>query len=444
MADAPRLAVMAGTFDPLTNGHLDVIARAARLFGRVVVAVLVNPAKAPLFALEDRMAMIREAVAPIAGAEVDAFDGLLADYVKRRQASAVVRGLRTASEFADEWPVALMNRHLNPACETVFVVPSAATMHVSSRLVREIAALGGPVDGLGARGRRAAAAAATASAVRRMMTGARVRLAERIRHVGLSPTMKGDDRGRAAEAAGRRTSSISAPASRTSRRRRTSWRPRAPRSTPASPSTPRTWARSICARPSARATGPTTASEYAPDEVIVTAGGKQALFHAALALFGPGDEVIMHAPGWPTLGEQVKLAGATPVVVQTRRRERLRADGGGAPGGRHAAHARHRDQLADQPDRGAARRGRGAGPRGRGVAAGPLDRDGPLLRAARLRPRAAQPAAHHRNGDARSARAVRLGVEDVRDDRLAVRLAAGAAGRSWRRPARSRATRPRT
>ena len=148
MPHPTRLAVVAGSFDPLTNGHLDLIERSTRLFDRVVVAVLINAAKHPLFEIDDRMAMIREALMAHPGVEVDTFDGLLAEYVRRRGASAVVRGLRTASEFSDEWQIALMNRHLNAGFETVFLVPAAATMAVSSRIVREIASLGGSVDGL--------------------------------------------------------------------------------------------------------------------------------------------------------------------------------------------------------------------------------------------------------------------------------------------------------
>jgi pantetheine-phosphate adenylyltransferase len=148
MADASRLAVLAGSFDPITNGHVDMIARSAALFDRVVVAVLVNPLKQPLFSAEDRVAMIREAVTGMRTVEVDRFEGLLAEYVRLRHATAVVRGLRTAGEFSEEWPTALMNRHLNPGCETVFVVPAADVMHISARHVREIASLGGSVVGL--------------------------------------------------------------------------------------------------------------------------------------------------------------------------------------------------------------------------------------------------------------------------------------------------------
>ena len=149
MTDSPRLAVVAGSFDPVTCGHIDLFTRAQALFPRVVVAVLSNPAKQPLFTVEDRVAMLREAVDEQGWAvEIDTFDGLLSDYVRRRGASAIVRGLRTAGEFSYESPIALMNRHLQSTCETVFVVPGAGVTHISSTLVREIASLHGPVDGL--------------------------------------------------------------------------------------------------------------------------------------------------------------------------------------------------------------------------------------------------------------------------------------------------------
>jgi pantetheine-phosphate adenylyltransferase len=148
MSDPARIAVVPGSFDPLTNGHLDVITRSTRLFDRVIVGVLVNPSKAPLFSLAERVDMIREVTVRVPGVEVDSFEGLLADYVSRVAAVAIVRGLRTSAEFSDEWPIAMMNRRLNPQCETVFVVPSMEHMCVSSRIVREIASLGGAIDGL--------------------------------------------------------------------------------------------------------------------------------------------------------------------------------------------------------------------------------------------------------------------------------------------------------
>ena len=148
MPESPRLAVFPGSFDPLTNGHVDVIERASRLFDRVVVALLVNTGKTPLFKLEERASIIRETFERQPTIEVDTFDGLLVEYARRRRASAVVRGLRRAADFDYEVQMTDMNRHLDPALETVFLVPSPQVAFISSTLVREIAALGGPVDGL--------------------------------------------------------------------------------------------------------------------------------------------------------------------------------------------------------------------------------------------------------------------------------------------------------
>lgn len=145
-----RIGVCPGSFDPLTNGHVEMIARAARLFDRLIVAVLENPSKQAWFSVEERTSMLREVIGGLpdrADIEVDAFSGLLADYVTRRNAAAVVRGLRTVSEFSDETQMALMNRHLT-GCETVFLVSGPAVAYISSRLVKEVAALGGPLDGL--------------------------------------------------------------------------------------------------------------------------------------------------------------------------------------------------------------------------------------------------------------------------------------------------------
>lgn len=148
MPQPTRLAVLPGTFDPVTLGHRDILDRAVRLFDRVVVAVFVNPGKSPIFSLDERIGFLREMASSWPTVEIDSFDGLLADYVRRRGASAIVRGVRTATEFADESHVALMNRHLYDGCETVFLLSSAATAHISSRLVREIATFGGSVEGL--------------------------------------------------------------------------------------------------------------------------------------------------------------------------------------------------------------------------------------------------------------------------------------------------------
>lgn len=140
-----RVVVYPGSFDPLTNGHLDVIERAARLFDRVVVAVARNEEKRELFNLEERCELVRTAVATLPNVEADAFDGLLVDYVRRRGASAVLRGLRAVSDFEFEFQMALMNRKLDPGVETLFMTPRDIYTFLSSRLVKEIARLGGDV-----------------------------------------------------------------------------------------------------------------------------------------------------------------------------------------------------------------------------------------------------------------------------------------------------------
>ncbi|SRR3990170_6051844 len=142
------LAVYPGSFDPLTNGHVDIIARGARLFDRIVIAILVNVEKAPLFSLEERVEVARTVFQDQPQVEIDTFDGLLVDYVERRKADVIVRGLRAVSDFEFEFQMALMNRRLNPAIETVFMMPSERYTFISSRLIKEVCALGGRVHGM--------------------------------------------------------------------------------------------------------------------------------------------------------------------------------------------------------------------------------------------------------------------------------------------------------
>jgi pantetheine-phosphate adenylyltransferase len=143
----PRVAIYPGSFDPLTNGHVDIITRGARLFDRIVVAVLVNEQKTPFFPATERVEMIREVFASEPRVEVDTFDGLLVDYAERRGASAIVRGLRAVSDFEYEFQMALMNRRLR-AVETVFMMPAEQYSYTSSRLVKEVCMLGGDIGGL--------------------------------------------------------------------------------------------------------------------------------------------------------------------------------------------------------------------------------------------------------------------------------------------------------
>jgi pantetheine-phosphate adenylyltransferase len=141
-----RTAIYPGSFDPLTNGHLDVVQRATKLFDRVVVAVAKSESKHPLFTLEERVGLVRQAVAHMPHVKVDSFDGLLIEYVSRRKAQAVVRGLRAVSDFEFEFQLALMNRKLDERIETIFMMPKDTYTFLSSRIVKEISRLGGDVS----------------------------------------------------------------------------------------------------------------------------------------------------------------------------------------------------------------------------------------------------------------------------------------------------------
>ena len=142
------LAVYPGSFDPLTNGHVDIISRGARLFDRIIVAMLVNAEKAPLFSMAERVEIAREVFKHHPNVEVDTFDGLLVDYVERRHAQVVVRGLRAVSDFEFEFQMALMNQRLKPKIDTVFMMPAEQYTYISSRLIKEVFALGATVHGL--------------------------------------------------------------------------------------------------------------------------------------------------------------------------------------------------------------------------------------------------------------------------------------------------------
>src|ERR1700687_2117793 len=142
------VAVYPGSFDPLTNGHVDIILRGARLFDRIIVAILVNAEKLPLFSIDERIEIARAVFREHPNVEVDTFDGLLVDYVERRRAQVIVRGLRAVSDFEFEFQMALMNQRLNPGIETVFMMPAEQYTYISSRLIKEIFSLGGRVHGL--------------------------------------------------------------------------------------------------------------------------------------------------------------------------------------------------------------------------------------------------------------------------------------------------------
>ncbi|MDE3083819.1 MAG: pantetheine-phosphate adenylyltransferase [Verrucomicrobiota bacterium] len=135
-----------GTFDPVTCGHLDVLARAARLFDRVTVAIAHNPGKDPLFSAEQRLAMLRPNLANFPNVAATVFDGLLVEFARQQGATAIIRGLRALSDFEFEFNMALMNRHLEPAIETLFVMPKEIYSYTSSQLVKQVAKYGGDVS----------------------------------------------------------------------------------------------------------------------------------------------------------------------------------------------------------------------------------------------------------------------------------------------------------
>jgi pantetheine-phosphate adenylyltransferase len=142
------LAIYPGSFDPVTNGHLDLIERGTKIFDRLVVAVLLNLDKEPLFPTKERVEMLREVTRQWSNVEVDVFDGLLVDYARKRNAQVILRGIRAFSDYEYELQMALMNRRLESAIETVFMMPAEKYSYLSSRLVREIAHLGGDIKGL--------------------------------------------------------------------------------------------------------------------------------------------------------------------------------------------------------------------------------------------------------------------------------------------------------
>jgi pantetheine-phosphate adenylyltransferase len=143
-----RIAVYPGSFDPLTNGHLDIIRRGTNLFDRMIVAVLENEGKSPLFSVAERKELIAQCTAGIPGVDVQSFSGLLVDFMRRASANVVVRGIRAVSDYEYELQMALMNRELHPQAETIFMLPAVEYTYVSSRLVKEVFRLGGDITRL--------------------------------------------------------------------------------------------------------------------------------------------------------------------------------------------------------------------------------------------------------------------------------------------------------
>lgn len=142
------IAIYPGSFDPITNGHLDLIERSARLVDKLIISILRNENKQPLFSIQERLDMLRDVVGPYPNVEVDSFDGLLVDYAAARSATVILRGIRAISDYEYELQMALMNRRLRPQIETVFLMSGEAYSFISSRLVKEVFRLGGDISGL--------------------------------------------------------------------------------------------------------------------------------------------------------------------------------------------------------------------------------------------------------------------------------------------------------
>lgn len=143
-----KICVYPGSFDPVTNGHIDVIQRAARMFDKVIVAVVANPNKQPAFTLEDRAAFLKRVLSDMDNVEVDSFSGLLIDYMHVKKASVIIRGLRAVSDFEHEFQMALMNKKLDDNIETIFMMTNGQYSYLSSSMVKEVAGLGGCIKGL--------------------------------------------------------------------------------------------------------------------------------------------------------------------------------------------------------------------------------------------------------------------------------------------------------
>ncbi len=141
-----KIAVYPGTFDPITNGHLDIIKRASQIFKRVIVAVSENPHKSPIFSMEERRQLIQDTVIDLENVEVDVFDGLLVHYAQNKGISVLIRGLRVISDFEYEFQMALMNRKLMPTLETVYFMPNEEFTYINSTIVKEVARLGGEIE----------------------------------------------------------------------------------------------------------------------------------------------------------------------------------------------------------------------------------------------------------------------------------------------------------
>ena len=428
----PTLAVYPGSFDPLTNGHVDIITRGARLFDRIIVAILVNAEKSPLFTMAERVEIARAVFKEQPNVEVDTFDGLLVDYVERRKAQVIVRGLRAVSDFEFEFQMALMNQRLNAKIETVFMMPAEQYTYISSRLIKEVFSLGGRVHGLvpdmveerlreKRRGRQGSAIEGSRRQERVEARVAGLTQRDRTTRIASSPTMKvtatvdrlrregvevidfgaGEpdfptpDADQAGRARGDRRELHEVHAGVRHRRAEA----RDLRSLPA-----RLRRRVHGSRGHRQRRRQAGAVQHGAGAVRAGRRG-----HHARAVLADADRAGQ---------ARRRDAGARAHARRGRLRDPRRADSRR----RHAADARHHHQLAVQSDRRADLGGRAGDDRRGSRAPRHLGRPRSLLREADLRRRAAQPAGRARDALPRPGGHLRIGVEGVRDDRLALRL----------------------
>jgi pantetheine-phosphate adenylyltransferase len=143
-----RVAIYPGSFDPVTNGHLDIVKRGLKLFDRIIVTILYNPGKVTLFSVEERLSMLRESMKSLSHIEIDRYDGLLVDYAAKRKAQVILRGMRAVSDFEYEFQMALMNRRLNREIQTVFLMTGLRSIFTSSSIIKEMARFGGNIEGM--------------------------------------------------------------------------------------------------------------------------------------------------------------------------------------------------------------------------------------------------------------------------------------------------------
>lgn len=148
MTNNPKIAIYPGSFDPLTNGHIDIIERALKIFDKVIVSVMYNPKKSSLFSVQERVDMIRASIGNKANLEIDSFDGLLVDYTRIKNAVAIIRGMRAISDFETEFQMALMNRRLNRDVQTIFLMTGLRWIFTSSSIIKEVATFGGDISGM--------------------------------------------------------------------------------------------------------------------------------------------------------------------------------------------------------------------------------------------------------------------------------------------------------